>query len=162
VKTSALGALDRLITVAAVTGIALLVIQIGWINYGVLARYVFGAPDRSVTEATSLMLVALAFLGLPLALKADAIPKVTLIVDALPPRARWAIRGINAMLIVLIGLFFSYMAALATVRTWRSGVKSEIVGWPEYLVWVTLAFSIVLFTLTAVRQLVEHAGWRRM
>jgi TRAP-type C4-dicarboxylate transport system permease small subunit len=152
--------LDGLIRLAAVLGIALLLAQTAWINYGVLARYVFASPDRSVTEATSLMLVALAFLGLPLALRADAIPKVTFLIDALPVRARWLLQLLNALLIVLVGLFFSYMSASATLRTFKSGVKSEVVGWPEYVVWGTVAFSLLLFTVTAVRQLVARAAAR--
>lgn len=152
--------LDGLIRLAAVLGIALLLAQTAWINYGVLARYVFASPDRSVTEATSLMLVALAFLGLPLALRADAIPKVTFLIDALPARARWLVQLLNALLIVLVGLFFSYMSASAALRTFKSGIKSEVVGWPEYMVWGTVAFSILLFTVTAVRQLVALAAAR--
>ena len=152
--------LDGLVHAAAVLGIALLLVQAAWINYGVVARYVFASPDRSVTEATSLMLVALAFLGLPLALRADAIPKVTFLIEALPPRGRWLVQLANAALIVLVGLFFSYMSALATVRTFSSGVKSAVVGWPEYLVWGTVAFSILLFTVAAVRQLVALAAAR--
>lgn len=152
--------LDGLIHAAAVLGIALLLVQAAWINYGVVARYVFGSPDRSVTEASSLMLVALAFLGLPLALRADAIPKVTFLVDALPARLRWIVQLANAALIVLVGGFFGYMSASATLRTFSSGVKSAVVGWPEYLVWGTVAFSILLFTVAALRQLVARAAAR--
>ncbi len=152
--------LEGLIGFAAVLGIALLLVQAAWINYGVVARYVFASPDRSVTEATSLMLVALAFLGLPLALRTESIPRVSFLVDALPARARWLVQLLNALMIVLVGLFFAYMAMSATLRSFRSGIKSAVVGWPEYVVWGTVAFSLLLFTATALRQLGARAAAR--
>ena len=39
--------LDGLVHAAAVLGIALLLVQAAWINYGVVARYVFASPDRA-------------------------------------------------------------------------------------------------------------------
>ena len=78
---------ERLGSVFAGLGAAVVLAQAGWITYGVVMRYVFHSPDRMVTEATALLLFPVAFAGLAHALSADAYPRVSIFADKLPPRA---------------------------------------------------------------------------
>ena len=99
-------------------GALLVLVEAGWITYGVFVRYVLRDPDEMVTEATALLLVPLAFVGMAYALQRDAYPKVTLLLDALPPAARRATTLANMVLITLIGAFFTLVAGSAAHRTY--------------------------------------------
>lgn len=145
-------AFERSVVWLAGLGAAIIVIQMCWISYGVIVRYAFNSPDGTVTEATALLLFPVAFAGLAFALKEDAYPKVTMLVDSLPPRLRRVVDIINMALMLAIGGFFSLAGVEATVRSFQSGAASEILLWPRYLFWAPGAAALVLFTLyTALR-----------
>ena len=78
--------LERLAVWLAAAGALIIVVQTVWISYGVFMRYVVGKPDGTVTEATALLLFPAALLGLAFALKENAYPKVSFLIDALGPR----------------------------------------------------------------------------
>lgn len=139
---------------AAVVGIVILVLKPVWISYGVLTRYLLGSPDRYVTEATALLLIPLAFLGLPLAFQANAIPEVTVLVNLLPARIGRYLGVLKFMMICAIGAFFTYMTCTALMRSYQSGTASSILGWPEWPIWLVLAGTMALFTLQALHRLV--------
>ena len=51
-----------------------------------------------------------------------------------------------------VGGFFAYAGVSATIRSFNSGVASEILHWPRYMFWAPGAVALVLFTLyTALR-----------
>jgi TRAP-type C4-dicarboxylate transport system permease small subunit len=139
--------------VCLVAGAAIVVIQSFWITYGVFVRYVLKNPDSMVTEATALLLIPLAFLGLPYAMKDDAFPRVTFVTDKLPPRAAFVIGRINIAIMVLVGLFFVAVTINATVSTFRSGASSSVLGWPEFAFWAPVAVASVAFVVYAVYDL---------
>lgn len=136
-----------------VAGAAIVVIQSFWITYGVFVRYVLKNPDSMVTEATALLLIPLAFLGLPYALKEDAFPRVTFVTDKLPPRAAFVIDRINMLIMILVGLFFAAVTINATVSTFRSGASSSVLDWPEYIFWAPVAIASVSFVVYGVHDL---------
>ena len=138
------------------TGVAIIVVQAFWISWGVFARYVLGNPDRMVTEATALLLVPLSLLGLAEALRADAFPKVTFLLDGLSQAGRRALESFNVLLMILIGGFFAAVTLTATVSNYRSGVASSILGWPEYLFWMPTAAAVVVFVLASCLRLVRR------
>jgi TRAP-type C4-dicarboxylate transport system permease small subunit len=135
-------------------GAAIIVVQMLWISYGVLMRYVVGRPDGTVTEATALLLFPAAFLGLAYALKEDAYPKVLFLRDALGPRGRRRLDLLNLVLMAGVGGFFAIAGVDATLRSFESGAASEILLWPRYLFWAPGALALLVFTLYVVLRLV--------
>ena len=135
----------------AYVGAAIVFIQVVWTSYGVMMRYVFNSPDAYVTEATALLLFPVAFLGLAYAMKEDAYPRVSFLLDATRGRAihRW-IRGGTDLVIVVVGLYFSVASVNATFKAFDSGAASEILLWPRFYFWSPSALAIVLFTLYAL------------
>lgn len=147
--------MERLALGLAGLGAIIILIQTVWISYGVFVRYVLGKPDGTVTEATAMLLFPAAFLGLAFALKENAYPKVSFLMDALAPPARRWLEGFNLLLMLVVGVFFSIAAANATYRAFDSGSASEILLWPRYLFWLPSTLALFLFTLYAgVRLLV--------
>jgi TRAP-type C4-dicarboxylate transport system permease small subunit len=152
----ALHILERLAVGLAALGALIVVVQTVWISYGVFMRYVVGKPDGTVTEATALLLFPAALLGLAFALKEDAYPKVSFLLDALSARGRRIMTSVNLCLMITVGIFFSIAGVEATLRAYASGTASEILLWPRYLFWLPGAAALVVFTAYAfVRLLVE-------
>jgi len=140
----------RVIVVGAVmaclaAGMLIVLVQAFWVTYGVFVRYALGAPDGTVTEATALLLVPLAFLGLPYALKENAFPRVTLLTDRLPRSVAAAVGRLNLLIMILLGLFFAAVTLNATLTTFRSGASSSVLEWPEYLFWTPVAVASCTF-----------------
>jgi len=146
---------ERLAVGLAALGALIIVVQTVWISYGVFMRYVIGKPDGTVTEATAMLLFPAALLGLAFALREDAYPKVTFLVDALGPGGKRVINALNLMLMVAVGVFFSIAGVQATLRAYGSGTASEILLWPRYLFWAPGALALVAFTLYAVVRLLS-------
>ena len=110
------------------TGMAIILVQSFWNAWGVFARYVLARPDPMVTEATALLLVPVSMLGLAEALRADAFPRVSFLMDRLSDSSRRVLWSVNMLLMALIGAFFAAVAVNATVSTYRSGATSSILA----------------------------------
>ncbi len=134
-------------------GALIVLVQMVWISYGVMMRYVFNSPDGTVTEATALLLFPVAFAGLAYALKEDAYPKVTMLTDRLPARLRHIVDVMNLALMLGIGGFFALAAVDATIRSFESGAASEVLLWPRYIFWAPGALALVLFAVYAFLRL---------
>ncbi len=147
--------LDKLVTGLAFLGAALVIIQAVWISYGVFVRYVLNQPDGTVTEATALILVPVAFLGLAYALKEDAYPKVTLIYTLLPQRFQQWLLVINLAIMTAVGGFLSIATSSATLRAFDSGAASEILLWPRFYFWAPVAVALAVFTLCALLRFIR-------
>ena len=141
--------LERLTVWLAALGALIIVVQTVWISYGVFMRYVIGRPDGTVTEATAMLLFPAALLGLAFALREDAYPKVSFLLDALGSQGRKVMTAANLFLMIVVGLFFSIAGVQATMRAYASGTASEILLWPRYLFWAPGALALVVFTLYA-------------
>lgn len=148
-------AVERVVVWLAGAGAAVVLVQMLWISYGVFVRYGLGKPDRMVTEATALLLFPVAFAGLAYALREDAFPKVTMITELLRPGARRLLDIVNHILMLGVGSFFAYAGVSATIRSFNSGVASEILHWPRYLFWAPGATALVLFSLYAALRLIR-------
>ncbi|WP_090044419.1 TRAP transporter small permease [Limnohabitans sp. 2KL-27] len=140
---------ERLAVWLAGIGAMIIIVQMLWISYGVFMRYVISKPDGMVTEATALLLFPAAFLGLAFALKEDAYPKVSFLLDALQPRGRRWLEALNFVLMIIVGGFFAIAAVKATMGSFESGAASEILLWPRYLFWGPGALALTVFTIHA-------------
>lgn len=141
--------MERLAVWLAALGALIIVVQTVWISYGVFMRYVVGKPDGTVTEATAMLLFPAALLGLAFALRENAYPTVSFLIDALGPRGRKALNALNLVLMIAVGVFFSIAGVQATMRAFESGTASEILLWPRYLFWAPGALALVVFTVYA-------------
>lgn len=141
--------LGQLAAALAALGAAIVVVQLLWISYGVMMRYAFRSPDRMATEATALLLFPVAFVGLTYALKENALPRVTIIIDMLPAGVRRVIDIFNALVMLGIGCFFALAAVRGTFNSYTSGAASEILLWPRFLFWIPAAIALVVFSLYA-------------
>jgi len=139
----------RIAVLMAGIGAAIVAVQTLWIAYGVVMRYVFKSPDRLATEATALLLLPVAFVGLAYALREDAIPKVTILADLLQPRARRVLDLLNLAIMVAVGAFFSAAGVRAVAGTYLSGAASEILVWPKFAFWLPAAAGLLVFTAYA-------------
>lgn len=142
-----------LVIVATAIGAATLVAAAIWMTYGVFARYVLHNPDRMVTEATGLLLVPLAFAGVPIAMRDDAFPTVTVLLDNLPPLWQRILGFVHLLVMLVGGVFFTAVATWAAIRTYFSGSSSEVLSWPEFIFWVPVAISVAVFTLVVLVRL---------
>lgn len=147
-------AVERMVVWAAAVGGIIVLIQMVWISYGVFTRYGLGKPDRLVTEATALLLFPVAFAGLAFALREDAMPKVTMLIDRLSSGPRRIFAIVNHIIMLGVGLFFAYAGISATIRSFNSGVASEILHWPRWWFWTPGAVALVLFAFYVVLRLI--------
>lgn len=147
--------LERLAAILLYIAGAIVVLQAVWISYGVIMRYVFNNPDGTVTEATALLLLPVAFLGLTYALKEDAYPKVTLLLERLPYKVSNVLVRFNFLIMSLIGMFFATAATKAMLKSISSGASSEILLWPRLYFWIPVMLSLIVFSLYAVLKLIQ-------
>ena len=147
--------LERLAAILLYTAGTIVVIQAVWISYGVVMRYVFNDPDGTVTEATALLLLPVAFLGLTYALKEDAYPKVTLLLDRMPKNISNIFIRFNFLIMSLIGIFFATAATKAMLKSITSGSSSEILLWPRLYFWIPVMLSLIVFSLYAVLKFIR-------
>mgnify|MGYP001047132680 CR=1 FL=1 len=152
---SLIGRLETLVVWMAGLGGAIILVQMAWISYGVFTRYALNAPDRTVTEATALLLFPVAFAGLAYALREDAYPKVTMLTEHLPAMGRKVVAMINLALMIGVGFFFSIAGIDATIRAFNSGASSEILLWPRWAFWAPAALALILFSVYAVLRMVK-------
>ena len=138
---------ERIVIWAAALGGIVVLVQMIWISYGVFTRYGLGKPDRLVTEATALLLFPVAFAGLAYALREDAMPKVTMLIDLFSARVQHVFAIINHLIMLGVGVFFAYAGVSATIRSFNSGVASEILHWPRWWFWAPGATALLLFAL---------------
>lgn len=146
---------EVLVVWLAGVGAVIILIQIVWISYGVFVRYVLGSPDRMVTEATALLLFPVAFTGLAYAMREDAYPKVNMITDFFSIKVQHYINITNYILMLGVGLFFTYTGISATIRSFNSGASSEILHWPRYIFWTPGALALSLFSLYTALRLIK-------
>ena len=146
---------DRVVVWLAGLGAVIVLIQMVWISYGVFVRYVIGKPDRLVTEATALLLFPVAFAGLAYAMREDAFPKVTMATDRFSAKTQKFCQIVNYTLMLGVGVFFSYAGVSATIRSFNSGVASEILHWPRYWFWAPGALALVIFSIYAALRLIR-------
>lgn len=139
-----------LVVASTVLGCAMLLIEAFWITYGVFTRYVLSNPDRMVTEGTALILLALAFAGLPSALRQNSFPRVAFLIDRLSPTGALVVGLINTSLIAFVGMFLTMSAGTAALRTFGTQQTMYITGWYEYVFWIPVAIFTLFLTMYAV------------
>ncbi|WP_394209210.1 TRAP transporter small permease [Enterovibrio calviensis] len=145
----------RLMSLAMLyAGAAIVVIQAAWITYGVGVRYILNSPDGMVTEATALLLVPVAFLGVSYALLNHSYPKVSLIRDRLPKGIQFWVDKFNMLVMLMVGSFFLAASSKAMFKSISSGAASEILLWPRFYFWIPVVIALLSFCITALCMLI--------
>ena len=133
----------------------LVVVQSVWITYGVLLRYFLRQGDMYTIEVTSLLLLLVAFLGAPFALRQEAFPTVFMVVNRLPDKIQRWLRAFALLMSIIFFFFFTWGAAWIAIDAHKTDYVTTIVHWPYYPFWAIIALSGVLFMLVALAMLAK-------
>ena len=127
-------------------GAVLILLMTVLICADILARNLFGQPVAGVAELVSLAIVAVVFLQLGQAVRADALTRAELLTNLLKrsaPRAEALLQAIHALLGALVFAALVYGVCLKLIDAWRADEHVGVYGlfvapvWPVYAV-VTL------------------------
>ena len=129
---------NRLTLVAGdIAGVGVLVMSLA-IAMDVTLRYAFNAPTIWVNEASSYMLLVIAFLGLAYALRENAHIRIDVVVKRLPRQVQDWMRVINStlFLILIIILFYFtwgfFTESLEFGTTSRTGWDIPLAPWQVF------------------------------
>jgi tripartite ATP-independent transporter DctM subunit len=147
-------AIDRLSQAAGFVAALLLTILTAIVCFEVVSRYVFNAPTTWVTEIGTYLFVAIVFLGLAAAQRANAHIQVEILVDRLDARKRAFVELIGLWL----GLIFVTVTAWHTARfTWLEFVNDArdwgLLSTPQWLPQVPMTIGFVLFAAALLRDI---------
>ena len=121
----------------------------------IIMRGVFNVPMAGAEELTRYFLICLTFLaGALVSLEGGQI-RMEEFQAMLPERPRFFLQLLIDAVGIGVFAFFAYAGVSATIRSFNSGVASEILFWPRYLFWAPGAISLLLFTLYATLRLIR-------
>ena len=129
---------------------ALIVVQSMWITYAVFLRYFLGQGDMYMLEVTSLLLLVVAFLGAPLALRENAFPTVFMLVNRFPVKGQQWLRIVGLVMSIIFFGFFTRGAAWIAIDAFKTDYVTTVVHWPYYPFWAVITLSGILFILIAL------------
>ncbi|MET0653228.1 MAG: TRAP transporter large permease subunit [Hyphomicrobiaceae bacterium] len=122
--------------------------------YEVISRYIFNAPTTWVTEVSTYLFVAVVFLGLAEAQRANAHIQVEILVDRLGKQERAFIELVGLWLGVLFATIaawhcarFTFLEYLHDARDWG------LLGTPQWLPQVPLTIGYALFVAALLRDI---------
>ena len=133
----------------------LIVIQSVWISYAVFLRYFLHQGDMYMLEVTSLLLLLVAFLGAPFALREEAFPTVFMVVNRFPIRVQKWLRAIALVMCIIFFGLFTRGAAWIAIDAYKTDYVTTVVHWPYSPFWAVITFSGVLFMLVALVLLIN-------
>ena len=152
--------LDRGVTVATEAAAALLVLgEVVLLGVTTTARYVFGHPFPWSDEAATYLFIWLAVLGAVVALRRGEHMRLTAFVRGMRPERRAWLDAVAMMLVaaVLLALVVPSWEHFDELNEGLSPVMQVSEGWRGGAV---LA-GTVLMLVTALQNLLRHAGWRQ-
>ena len=146
--------IDGLTTFAGFVSAAALVAMTGIVVYEVASRYLLNAPTSWVTEISTYLFVAIVFLGLAAAQRANAHVQVEVLLNAVRP----AWRDRLELVTLWLGLIFVVFAAWHTARfTFLEYVHDArdwgLLGTPQWLPQLPMAIGLVLFAAAMLRDI---------
>jgi tripartite ATP-independent transporter DctM subunit len=147
-------AIDRISAFAgAIASVALAAMTV-IVCYEVIARYVFNAPTTWVTEISTYLFVAVVFLGLAEAQRANAHIQVEILVDRLGPEQRAFVELVGLWLGVLFVVIAAWHSARFTFLEYVHDARDwGLLGTPQWLPQVSLTIGYVLFVAALLRDI---------
>src|SRR6185436_12940258 len=147
-------AIDRISASAGFIASVALAVMTVVVCYEVISRYIFNAPTTWVTEVSTYLFVAVVFLGLAEAQRANAHIQVEILVDRLGREQRMFIELVGLWLGVLFATIaawhcarFTFLEYLHDARDWG------LLGTPQWLPQVPLAIGYALFVAALLRDI---------
>lgn len=134
-----LGAVDRAIR-AALVGIV--GVMVGVVTAQVIARYGLNASIGWADEIARLAFVATVFLGIAVAVRAQAHIGISLVADALPALPRALLRRAVLLACAVLSALVAYEAAAIALEQWDERMISVELSAAWFLVPVTLGMAV--------------------
>lgn len=127
-------AIDLLSDFAGFISAVALAIMTGVVVYEVVSRYVFNAPTSWVTEISTYLFVAIVFLGLGSAQRANAHVQVEILVNVLEPRQRAWLETVTLWLgLVFVAFAVWHMARFTFLEYVHDARDWGLLGTPQWL-----------------------------
>lgn len=142
---SVVATVDRLSGLAGTIAAGLLALLTAMVCYDVVARYVFNEGTTWVTEIGTYMFVAVVFLGLAAAQRANAHVQVEILVDRLAPEARRFAELVGLWLGLLLVLVCAWQTGRFTAGEFVNGTRDwGLLGTPQWIPQIPLTLGYVL------------------
>ena len=139
-------------------GAVLILLMTALICADILARNLFGQPVAGVAELVSLAIVAVVFLQLGQAVRADALTRAELLTAMLKksaPRVESLLQALYALTAALLFAALVYGVCLKLIDAWRSDEHVGVYGLFVAPVWPVYA-TVALGSLAAAMQFCIH------
>lgn len=144
--TPVIRAIDRISDVAGWIAALALVVMTGIVVFEVVSRYVFNEPTTWVTEIGTYLFVAIVFLGLAAAQRANAHIQVEILVDAVSPEWRRRLELVTHWLALLFVVFCAWHTARFTFLEYVHGARDwGLLSTPQWLPQLPMTLGLVLF-----------------
>jgi C4-dicarboxylate transporter, DctM subunit len=143
--------LSRIESVGVVLSAVFIVITMLLTTLDVILRYIFSSPIQGVYELESMMLVAIAYLGLSyIQSKRSHVAMDVLSANVHGP-GKLVLNLLNDVIFLLIGVLFTWQMGISTLEAWQIGdiYPGSLKGipiWPAYLV-ITLGIGLTCLRL---------------
>ncbi len=137
-----------------VFSIVFLVLLVLLVFAQVVFRYTH-VPSPWTEELARYCFVYLAFLGSVLALRGETHISIDILLDALPPRAKHAIRGVGHILIALFTLLFT-RGMILTIQTSGDVRSASLLWFKMNYVYAAVLFSAVMMVIICLVHTARH------
>jgi tripartite ATP-independent transporter DctM subunit len=162
-----LGVIDRLSSASGALAAVLLALFTGIVCYDVLARAVFNAGTTWATEIGTYLFVALVFLGLASAQRANAHVQVEILVDRLSPQRRAFAESVGLWLALVFVLMCAWQGVRFTAGEYVNGTRDwGLLSTPQWIPQVPVIVGYVLLAAALLRDIRRfapagegRAGW---
>lgn len=162
VPTPVIRAIDRISDAAGWIAALALVVMTGIVVFEVVSRYVFNAPTSWVTEIGTYLFVAIVFLGLAAAQRANAHIQVEILVDSVSADWRRRLELATHWLALLFIVFCAWHTARFTFLDYVHGARDwGLLSTPQWLPQLPMTLGLVLFAaalLSEIHRLRPPAG----
>ena len=154
----AVRAIDRISSIAGfIAAVALAGMTVA-VCYEVISRYIFNSPTTWVTEVSTYLFVAVAFLGLAEAQRANAHIQVELLVDRLGKEQRAFVELIGLWLGVLFVTIAAWQCARFTFLEYSNDARDwGLLGTPQWFPQIPLTIGYGLFVAALLRDIFRLA-----
>lgn len=153
----ALGATARACTML---GAAALVIMMLCTTYDVVARAAFARPLHGVVDITEIMVLCVAMLGLPEVCLRDEQIRVDILDNLVPASVLTGLKfvGVAATIGFMAVLLFNLVEPM--IEAYRFGDIKADTGFPTYLLYILIFFSLLAAALMSLANLVRLQATR--
>ena len=153
-----LRAVDRIVDLVTQTAAAaLVVVEVGILFAGVVARYVFDSPLVWVGELGAILFLWLVSLGAVIALRRSEHMRMTVIVARMGPRARRLAACFSALLVV--GVTLGLILPGLSYASQQAAILTPVMQLPGSWEIDGQLVALVLLLYVALRQLLSGVSW---